>query len=98
MEPNMNALNSILFGGVGVLLGLWHFASLRWLTARLVDQAGPQWRRLAAVHLMRIAVLVAACWWAVGHGAWALIALTVGMMLARVLLLKWTGRKDGAAP
>ncbi|MEZ5703225.1 MAG: hypothetical protein R3E42_16600 [Burkholderiaceae bacterium] len=52
----------------------------------------------AAVHLLRIAVLVAACWWAVGHGAWALIALTAGMVLARVLLLKWTGRKDGAAP
>jgi F1F0 ATPase subunit 2 len=94
----MDALNTLLFGGLGLLLGLWHFASLRWISQRLVDEAGPHWRQLAAVHLLRIVVLVAACWWAVDHGAWALIALTVGMLVARVLLVKWSRPTERTAP
>lgn len=91
----MNILNSFLFGGLGLLVGLWHFGSLHWLSQRLVSASGPNWRMVLAVQLLRIAVLVLACWWAVSHGAWPLLAMALGIVVARVVLLRQVRRADG---
>lgn len=88
----MNILNAILFGALGLLVGLWHFGSLRWLSERMVGASGPSWRLVLPVHLLRIAVLVLACWWAVRQGVWPLLALTMGMVGARVVLLRQARR------
>ena len=84
----MNPLSLFLFAALGLLLGLWHFGSLHWLSQRLVGVEGPRWRSMLLVQLLRIAVLVGACWWAVRFGALPLLALALGMVVARVLLLR----------
>lgn len=91
----MNAVSLFLFAALGLLLGLWHFGSLRWLSQRLVSAEGPRWRTMATVQLLRIAVLVGACWWAVRFGALPLLALALGMVMARVLLLRKVRRLEG---
>jgi hypothetical protein len=94
----MTLWNVLLFGALGLLLGLWHFGSLRWLSQRLVDATGPSWRMVLLVQLLRIAVLVLACWWAVGYGAWPLLALALGTVVARFLLLKQARGTDRVRP
>jgi F1F0 ATPase subunit 2 len=91
----MNSVNIFLFGGLGLLVGLCHFGSLHWLSQRLVSASGPDWRVVLAVQVLRIAVLVLACWWAVGHGAWPLLTLAVGILAARVVLLRQVRRAEG---
>ena len=90
----MNPLQLVLFGGLGLLVGLWHFGSLHWLSKRLVSAEGPRWRSMLLVQLLRIAVLVGACWWAVRFGALPLLALALGMVVARVLLLRKVRRLE----
>ncbi|AOW14964.1 ATP synthase subunit I [Hydrogenophaga crassostreae] len=90
----MNPMNLFLFGGLGLLVGLWHFGSLRWLSQRLVSTPRPRWGIALAVQLLRIAVLVGACWWAVRFGAWPLLALALGMVAARVVLLRQARRAE----
>jgi F1F0 ATPase subunit 2 len=90
----MNPMNLFLFGALGLLVGLWHFGSLRWLSQRLVSTSKPQWGIALAVQLLRIGVLVGACWWAVRFGAWPLLALALGIVAARVLLLRRARRTD----
>lgn len=92
----MSPMNLFLFGGLGLLVGLWHFGSLRWLSQRLVSTSRPQWGIALAVQLLRIAVLVGACWWAVQFGAWPLLALALGMVVARIWLLRQVRRTDEA--
>lgn len=94
----MSTLNLFMFGGLGLLVGLWHFGSLHWLSQRLVSEAGPNWRVMLPVQLLRIAVLVLACGWAVRHGAWPLLALALGIVVARVALLRQLRRGEGAQP
>ncbi len=94
----MNPLQLVLFGGLGLLVGLWHFGSLHWLSQRLLSVSGPHWRAALAVQLLRIAVLVGACWWAVRFGAWPLIALALGILAARVVWLKKARRAAGETP
>ena len=90
----MNAVSLFLFAALGLLVGLWHFGSLHWLSQRLVSAEGPRWRSMLLVQLLRIAVLVGACWWAVRFGALPLLALALGMVVARVLLLKKVRRLE----
>jgi len=67
----------------GLVIGAWHFASLRWLSRRLLaPSAGAL--RLAALYLLRIAVLVAACTAAARQGAGPLLALAAGLLVARL--------------
>lgn len=77
-----------LFLLIGVAVGGWHFGSLRWLCTQLVGSQGGAWRRLVALHLLRICVLVVACAWAARSGALALAALGAGLMCARVVLVR----------
>lgn len=93
----MPVLNTLLFAGLGLLVGLWHFGSLQWLSQRLISASGPHWRMVLPVQLLRIAVLVLACGWAVRHGAWPLLALATGIVVARVVLLK-RARRAGDLP
>jgi F1F0 ATPase subunit 2 len=90
----MHALNIFLFGGLGLLVGLWHFGSLQWLSRRLLSSSRPNWRILIALQLLRIAVLVLTCWWAVSHGAWPLLAMALGILAARVVLLRQVRHAD----
>lgn len=93
----MNPLTLFLFGGLGLLVGLWHFGSLQWLSQRLLSAKGPDWRIVLPVQLLRIAVLVAACWWAVRFGAWPLLTLALGILAARVVLIRRARRTAGDA-
>ena len=34
----MSTLTLFMFGGLGLLVGLWHFGSLHWLSRRLVSE------------------------------------------------------------
>lgn len=90
----MNAVSLFLFAALGLLVGLWHFGSLHWLSQRLVSAEGPRWRTMVTVQLLRIVVLVGACWWAVRFGALPLLALALGMVVARVLLLRKVRRLE----
>lgn len=90
----MDAVSLFLFAALGLLVGLWHFGSLHWLSRRLVSAEGPRWRSMATVQLLRIVVLVGACWWAVRFGALPLLALALGMQVARVLLLRKVRRLE----
>lgn len=90
----MTPLGLFLFGGLGLLVGLWHFGSLRWLSQRLVSAEGPNWRIVLPVQLLRMAVLVGACWWAVRFGAWPLLALALGIVAARVILIRRARRTE----
>jgi F1F0 ATPase subunit 2 len=84
---SFNALNPLLFGALGLLVGLWHFGSLRWLTQRLVSASGPGWTVFLLLQMVRIGVLVVAGLFAVRHGAWPLLALALGVLAARALWL-----------
>jgi hypothetical protein len=79
-----------LFALLGLALGGWHFASLRWLSRRLVG-AGPgvpPWGRMALLQALRIALLVALFYAAVRQGALPLLGLAAGVLLARTLMLR----------
>jgi F1F0 ATPase subunit 2 len=91
----MNPLNLFLFGGLGLIVGLWHFGSLHWLSRRLMSTSGPHWGVMVPVQLLRIAMLVGSCWWTVRFGAGPLLALALGMVAARMLLIRRVRR--GAA-
>lgn len=67
----------------GLVIGAWHFASLRWLSRRLLAPSGGT-VRLAGLYLLRVAVLVAACTAAARQGAGPLLALATGLLLARL--------------
>jgi F1F0 ATPase subunit 2 len=92
----MTIWNILLFGALGLIVGLWHFGSLHWLSRQLVSASGPNWRIALPVQLLRIAVLVLACWWAVRHGAWPLISMALGIVAARIVLLKRVRRAEEA--
>jgi F1F0 ATPase subunit 2 len=82
-----NALNTLLFAALGLLVGLWHFGSLRWLTRRLVSPTGPGWPMVLLLQLLRVAVLALAGLWVVRQGAWPLLAFALGVLAARAVLL-----------
>lgn len=72
--------------GLGVLVGLLFFRALWWTTRALVGGGGAL--LLLACHLGRFALLVGALVWAVGLGAWPLLAMAAGILLARVVTLR----------
>lgn len=81
------SLQTLLFLPLGLLLGGWHFGSLRWFSRQLVEAPqGPRWGRLLGLHLLRLCVLVLACWGSVRQGAGPLLALTGGLLVARLLV------------
>ena len=94
----MNHWTTLMFTALGLLVGLWHFGSLRWLSQRLVSASGPDWRVVLPLQLLRIAVLVVAGLLAVRQGAWPLLGLGLGVLAARALLLHRTRREDGIQP
>ncbi|MCO5103511.1 MAG: ATP synthase subunit I [Burkholderiaceae bacterium] len=82
-----------LFFFPGLLLGAWHFGSLHWLTGRLAGSGQVPWVRLLALQLLRFAVLGGACYGASRAGALALLALGLGVVAARPLVLHLTGAR-----
>lgn len=88
----------VLYFALGLALGAWHFGSLRWLSRQLVEAEGaPRWGRLAGLHLLRLGLLGGACWATARQGAPALLALGLGLLLARQWLVGWV-RRGLAAP
>ena len=82
-----------LFFFPGLLLGIWHFGSLHWLAGRLTGNAGKgqtPWGRMLALQLLRFALLAGACYGAARVGALALVALGLGVLVARPLVLYLT--------
>lgn len=78
-------MTAILFAALGVLLGLGHFGSLRWVSLRLVESPGQgcAWLRLALVHALRLLVLAGVFFWASRQGALALVMLAAGVLGVR---------------
>lgn len=88
MSPSPHILASLpaalACGGLGVVLGLAHFQSLRW-NLRLY-LAG---RRLAAaIFPLRLAMLGAVLILVARAGAWALLLTFAGLMVGRLILLR----------
>ena len=79
-----------LFFFPGLLLGVWHFGSLHWLAGRLTGSGQAPWGRMLALQLLRFAVLAGACYGAARVGALALVALGLGVLVARPLVLHLT--------
>lgn len=82
-----------LFFFPGLLLGVWHFGSLHWLAGRLTgiaDKGQTPWGRMLTLQLLRFALLAGACYGAARVGALALIALGLGVLVARPLVLYLT--------
>ncbi len=71
---------------LGFALGLLHFASLRRVTGLYLD-GGPPWRALA-LQLGRLALLAAGLVGLALLGALPLLAGTLGLLLARQLVLR----------
>jgi F1F0 ATPase subunit 2 len=90
--------NTLLFGTLGLLVGLWHFGSLHWLSQRLVSAAGADWRVVLPLQLLRIAVLVLAGLVAVRQGAGPLLALALGLLAARAILLRRARKGEDIRP
>lgn len=87
-----------LFFFPGLLLGAWHFGSLHWLTERLTRSGQTPWGRMLALQLLRFALLAGACYGASRAGALALIALGLGVLAARPLVLHFTNRRRPPLP
>ncbi|MGP1628770.1 MAG: N-ATPase subunit AtpR [Giesbergeria sp.] len=90
-----------LFFFPGLLLGAWHFGSLHWLTGRLTDLTGERqtpWGRMLALQLLRFAVLTGACYGAARVGPLALVALGLGVLVARPLVLHLTKTHQAPPP
>lgn len=86
-----------LFFLLGLLLGIWHFGSLHWLAGRLAGLKGQgetPWGRMLALQLLRFAVLVGACHGAARVGPLALVALGLGVVVARPLVLYLTKNRQ----
>ena len=86
-----------LFFFPGLLLGIWHFGSLHWLAGRLAGLKGQgetPWGRMLALQLLRFAVLVGACYGAARVGPLALVALGLGVVVARPLVLYLTKNRQ----
>ncbi|WP_353476225.1 ATP synthase subunit I (plasmid) [Salipiger sp. H15] len=71
---------------LGFALGLWHFASLRRVTALYLG-AGPAWRALT-LQIGRLALLAAGLAGLALLGALPLLAGTPGLLLARQVMLR----------
>lgn len=82
-----------LFFFPGLLLGAWHFGSLHWLARRLTDQDQTPWGRMLALQLLRFALLAGACYGAARFGALALVALGIGVVAARPIVLYFTNTR-----
>lgn len=87
-----------LFFFPGLLLGAWHFGSLHWLTERLARSGQTPWGGMLALQLLRFALLAGACYGASRAGALALIALGLGVLAARRLVLHFTDRRRPPPP
>lgn len=82
-----------LFFFPGLLLGAWHFGSLHWLAGRLTGLTGKgptPWGRMLALQLLRFALLAGACYGAARVGPLALVALGLGVLAARPLVIHLT--------
>jgi F1F0 ATPase subunit 2 len=79
---------ALLFFLLGLPLGLWHFGSLHWLSAQLAQQQQPRWAWMLGLHLLRLILMGAACYLAVRQGAWALLALALGVVVARPVVTR----------
>lgn len=98
----MNALELSLYALAGLAAGLGYFASLRWLTRRLLERephGAPPWARLALVQLLRLAALAALLIGAAQRGAWPLLALAAGVLAARAIVVaRVRAAASGAGP
>lgn len=90
----------ILFTLLGLALGGWHFASLHWLSRRLLAAGAeaPPWARMALLQALRIGLLVAVFYGAVRQGALPLLGLAAGVLAGRALVLRHARRQGTGAP
>ncbi len=75
----------LLFGLAG---GTCHFAMLRWNATLYLSGTGML--RALAVQVVRMAATAGLLFFAVSHGAVALLAAAIGVLLARALILRAT--------
>jgi F1F0 ATPase subunit 2 len=95
MEPGMADLIAeagriVVAAGLGVLLGLAFFGSLRWVVGRLITARRPAvWMLGSAV--VRIAVMLAALL-VIGQGRWErMVAVLAGFLVGRSIAIRTWG-------
>lgn len=72
----------------GFVAGMLYFGALRWMTWRLARPGGRAWGWLGLLQAIRIAALTALLLWAAHRGGGPLLALAVGVMSARLALVR----------
>ena len=82
----------VIAAGLGVLLGLAFFGSLRWVVGRLITARRPAvWMVGSAV--VRIAVMVAALL-VIGQGRWErMVAVLAGFLVGRSVAIRIWGQE-----
>lgn len=91
-------MTALIFLVPGLLLGFWHFGSLRWLSRRWIEAGSTRWLSLLGLQLVRLGVLGAAFFWTVRQGAPALLALALGVLIARVIVVRRSQPRPGHQP
>lgn len=83
----------VIAAGLGVLLGLAFFGSLRWVVGRLITARRPAvWMVGSAV--VRIAVMVAALL-VIGQGRWErMVAVLAGFLVGRSVAIRIWGQES----
>lgn len=80
---------------LGLMMGLWHFGSLRWFSAQLLSPRGrPGWQ-LAGLQVLRLALLVGVGWGVARQGSVMLLCWGAGLLLSRALWLARERRQSG---
>ena len=87
--PTRNMASAVVLASwlvLGAAAGTGHFVLLRWNTGLYLASSGIL--RAAAVHLLRMTVTATALAFAAWHGTDALLSAGLGVLLARMVVLR----------